>query len=97
MAEPKELEDNEDIYDEQISPLMERIIAICKKHRIPMIMSFEYAPEEFVTTRLPFEGETGKFAEALEVIRPSHHTSTAIITVTDGKGEVKKEVITVVS
>lgn len=30
----------EDIYDEQISPLMHQIITICQKHEIPMVMSF---------------------------------------------------------
>lgn len=96
MAKTRELEDNEDIYDEQISPLMERIIAICKKHEIPMIMSFEFAPEEFVTTRLPFKGETGKFAEALHIIRPEHRMSTSTIVVVDGDGKTTKEMITVI-
>jgi hypothetical protein len=33
----------EDIYDEQISPLMTKIIAICKEHQIPMVAQFQYA------------------------------------------------------
>ncbi len=96
MAETKELKDNEDVYDRQISPLMERIVAICKKYEIPMIMSFEFAPNEFVTTRLPFNGETGKFIEALRIIRPGHHMSTVVITGVDGDGKTQKEVITVI-
>lgn len=97
MAETQELKDNEDVYDAQISPLMEQIIAICKEHGIPMLMSFEYAPEEFVTTRLPFDGETGKFAEALRLLRPERHMSTTVISVTTSDGSVTKEVITVLS
>lgn len=34
--------DLEDIYDEQIAPLMAQIIAICKQARMPMIASFAY-------------------------------------------------------
>jgi len=35
----------EDVYDEQISPLMSQIIAICKEHRIPLVAQFNYADE----------------------------------------------------
>lgn len=31
----------EKVYDEQISPLMTKIIAICQEHKIPMVASFE--------------------------------------------------------
>ena len=37
-----ELFDKEDIYDNEISPLMDEIIAICKKNNIPMVASFAY-------------------------------------------------------
>jgi len=36
----------EDVYDEQIAPLMTQIIAICKEHRIPLVAQFNYAAEE---------------------------------------------------
>lgn len=36
--------DNEPIYDEQIFPLMERIIAICKAHQLPMFATFQLTP-----------------------------------------------------
>lgn len=32
---------NEQIYDEQVNPLMQQIIAICKEHGIPMMASFQ--------------------------------------------------------
>lgn len=32
----------EDVYDNQISPLMTEIIRICKEHDIPMVASFQY-------------------------------------------------------
>lgn len=30
----------EEIYDERISPLMKEILTICKEHKIPMVASF---------------------------------------------------------
>ena len=37
------LYDLEDIYDEQISPLMQQIIKICKEHGMPVLASFAIA------------------------------------------------------
>ena len=37
------VKDNEAIYDDQLAPLMVRIIAICKEHGIPMAAIFETA------------------------------------------------------
>jgi len=36
----------EEIYDDQISPLMEQIINICKKNNIAMLMSFSIPTED---------------------------------------------------
>lgn len=36
----------EAVYDEQIAPLMARIIAICKEHEIPLACSFQYENDE---------------------------------------------------
>jgi hypothetical protein len=49
----EKVEDRESVYDEQISPLMRQIIAICKANGIPMFASFVFAPERFCTTNLP--------------------------------------------
>lgn len=45
MEEP-EFFDCEDVYDNEISPLMRQIIEICNKHKIPMICSFAYENDE---------------------------------------------------
>ena len=37
-----EIFNKEDIYDEQISPLVQQLIDICQAHEIPMIASFTY-------------------------------------------------------
>ncbi len=42
--------DHEAIYDQQISPLMKEIVRICRENHIPMVASFEYAPEHFCST-----------------------------------------------
>ena len=57
----------EQVYDDQISPLMSQIIAICQKHGIAMIASFAIpTPEDDglqCTSMLP--DETGE--------NPDHH------------------------
>ena len=37
--------DKEQIYDEQISPLMTKIIEICKEHKIDMLATFAIPTE----------------------------------------------------
>lgn len=68
--------DLESVYDEQINPLMKRIIAICKKHRMPMLASFAYADdgpdgeEHYCSTALNWPGrETDALNAALREIR----------------------------
>ena len=46
------IKDNEAIYDAEIAPLMTKIIEICDAHGIPMVASFEYAPEMLCTSAL---------------------------------------------
>ena len=47
------VQDKEAVYDEQIAPLMAQILAVCKEHGIPMVASFEYAPEQLCTSAIP--------------------------------------------
>ncbi|MES0445036.1 MAG: hypothetical protein ABUJ92_00685 [Desulfobacterales bacterium] len=59
MTDEMEQFDLEVIYDEEISPLMKQIIAICKEHQIPMVASFCYRIDEdggndVANTSLPF-------------------------------------------
>lgn len=81
--------DKEDVYDDEISPLMNKIIGICKKHNIPMIASFAYENCQdngigCCTTLLNEEGDrhVDNFQSALHEIRkPVAVTSSAIITI----------------
>jgi hypothetical protein len=36
----------ETAYDEEIAPLMTQIIAVCKKHKMPMFATFLYASDQ---------------------------------------------------
>ena len=51
----------EDVYDEQIAPLMSKIIAICKEHDIPVVAQFQYAntEEEAALCTTTIVGERG--------------------------------------
>jgi len=46
------MENKEEIYDEQIAPLMAKIIEICQTEQIPMFAEFQYAEIDFCTTCL---------------------------------------------
>jgi len=46
------MNDKESIYDEQISPLMLKILDICKQEGISMFASFEYAENKFCTSAI---------------------------------------------
>lgn len=74
MSELKQCaEDAEDVYDAEIAPLMTKIIAICKQHRIPMLASFQYAVDgdgngQLCTTRIPFAAESVLMEQAKRVL-----------------------------
>lgn len=44
------MKDKEKVYDEQIAPLMAKIIEICKTEGIPMFADFQYADQGFCAT-----------------------------------------------
>jgi hypothetical protein len=44
------MDDKEHIYDEEIAPLMTKIIEICKREQIPMFADFQYSDVDFCTT-----------------------------------------------
>lgn len=51
----------EDVYDNEIAPLMSKVIDLCKTHGIPMLATFQYTePGDepgFCTTQIPAEHE----------------------------------------
>jgi hypothetical protein len=85
----------EDIYDEQIAPLMKQIIAICKEHQIPMVAQFQYDNDEeqgpgFCTTALPIGDACEKMKELARFVQPRRHVALAETQVThpDGSKEI---------
>jgi hypothetical protein len=80
----------EEIYDSQISPLMQQIIAITREHGIAMIASFDIAHDGegpngedctslTCTTHLP-DGDDNKnerFNRSAQIIRQGHRSQNA--------------------
>jgi hypothetical protein len=51
----------EAVYDTEISPLMQQILAICQAKGIPMFASFQFSDDGFCTSALVPEGGHGVF------------------------------------
>jgi hypothetical protein len=93
--------DLEAVYDEQIQPLMEKIVAICKEHKLPVFASFLYAndPEgdaDFCTTNvMPEEWNRpipGEMLKLVDVIYP-HRVPPLRLTVKNADGQTTEETI----
>jgi hypothetical protein len=67
------MHDKEAIYDEQIAPLMTKIIAVCQEHDIPMVVDFQLTDEAenplHCTTRLPATWGSDIHANILRLLR----------------------------
>ena len=90
MAKRKE-QTKEQIYDNQISPLMAQIIAICKEHKIAMLADFSLDVENGLkcTTALladDFE-PTPNMLEAVNLLYQKQR-SPLMVTTRDGDGKV---------
>lgn len=84
---PKETWDLEAVYDSEIAPLMTKIIAVCKEHRLPMLATFAYANDvdeaQYCTTSLPFEGRNlDELSHAARTIRSGVPGRFAAFTIT---------------
>ncbi len=62
--------DNEQVYDEQIHPLVERILEVCQANNLPMIASFQFVGHGTVTSTILPGGSHPNFYDALRVIDP---------------------------
>lgn len=90
----------EQIHDEQIMPLMEQIVDICRLHGIAMITSFDLddSPESEglrCTSSIPDQNGNApaSFMKALAIIKPPEGKPLNL-TVTDGDGNIT-EMITI--
>ena len=50
--------DKEKVYDEEIFPLMEKIVNICNKHDIPLFATFQYNDGGFCSTSMSKKGHS---------------------------------------
>lgn len=91
--------DLEDVYDEQIAPLMTRIIAICKEHKMPMVATFQYQviddgavdPDpHWCTTVLQWadRGLAGKAKDAANAVNPNRRPPAMVLKTLDASGAV---------
>jgi hypothetical protein len=76
----------ENIYDEQISPLMQQIIAISREHKIALFFSARLEDEDgdqlYCTTHLPGDDDVhhDKFNQCALIIRPPSQPTMQITT-----------------
>ncbi|MES0444938.1 MAG: hypothetical protein ABUJ92_00195 [Desulfobacterales bacterium] len=47
------MKDLEEVYDNEISPLMKQILDICKKHEMPMFAEFQFNDDGWCKSRIP--------------------------------------------
>jgi len=85
----------EDIYDEQIAPLMSQIIAICKEHKIANVCTFSLPSDDdeglqCTTVMLDDEFDPpGGYKLAVDHIMGPQR-SPMMMTIQDGDGNVKE-------
>ncbi len=84
----------ERIYDDQFSPLVARLIELSKRHRIPMVASFELDTDEengpmLCTTVILEKGDDRRLLEARQALYPRPFFAAFTITskaATEGDG-----------
>ena len=81
----------EEIYDEQISPLMRQIIALCKEHKIANVCTFSLDLEKGLCCTTVMTGDEfdspQKFKDCVKLLYPKPQVMTTMV-VTCGEGEV---------
>lgn len=88
----------EKIYDKQINPLMAKVIAICKKHKIAMLADFALGFEDddsdgqLKCTTVLLDDDTEPCPEQLRASRilMGERGSPMMLTVRDGDGNIKE-------
>ncbi len=94
--------DKEQIYDEQISPLMTDIIAVCKKHKIAFIASFAIPSDDdqdlrctsaLFKSREESTEDVEDIRKAYALLRNGRQSSMMMMTVDHGDGTKTVETI----
>ncbi len=82
----------ENVYDEQINPLMKRIIAICKERRIAFIADFSLDDDGLHCTSAILEDDTSPSdaqLKAWKLLKPLHPFALAVTEETKPNGDKK--------
>jgi hypothetical protein len=89
----------EDVYDEQISPLMSQIIAICNKHKIANVASFALDEDDdgqrLLCTTCNIKDEVqppAKFEECVEIL---YRRPLAVMTVETTHADGSKTIVAI--
>ncbi len=84
----------EEIYDNEISPLVAQIITICKKHDIPVICDFQLDDDRSAedagfrcTTHIVPKDAMPNMLEAQRILQPIKHEWCAFVEYPDGTRE----------
>lgn len=82
----------EEIYDEQINPLMAQVIEICRAHKIPVLANFVLGEDLCCTTALLADDyePSAQQLEALEVLKPQ--SAFAIAETIESKPDGSKKI-----
>ncbi len=75
----------EEIYDEEIFPLMGKILEICKENKISMVSSYQLDETDdplFCTSFLKYEGCTAKIINARNALQKPEFSFFTITTTT---------------
>ena len=82
----------EEIYDEHINPLMAKVIAICKEHKIAHVSSFSLDYDEGLACTTCLIGEESEppesFEECVRILYGQRNGPPLNLTVRDGDGNV---------
>ena len=83
--------DLEQVYDEQINPLMDKIIAICKDNKLPFVATFQCNSEgdRCDSAYLPEDRPIDNNLECMYAILMPKPLPMLKITTKDGNGNVK--------
>lgn len=83
----------EKVYDEEIAPLMARVIAIAKKHNMPFVATFQLTDEEdplMCTSASTPEGCNERLEQAVNIIYAPSSASVLTLTTRDEQGIITK-------
>ena len=90
-----ETKTKEEIYDEQINPLMAQILTICKEHKIAMICDFALDAEDFHCTSALLDKEYEPLPNqmrALGHLKPQAAAFVALAEMTETRPDGSKHI-----